>query len=264
LGWLLNQKKIQGKLARYLNTLSLFDFNIEYRKGLLNIVADALSRPPERTEIEQYKGADYNRTLPSSSTELVNDLNKIQDNEIIINNKEVEKATGETQKNYTEWQTGEENNEENFIINSPIVPSSPSVEYKNDVCFDELAEKLTKLNINTINTLIKTNNKLDNKLRIKLLHPHVILPSKKHNSDAGFDVTTVKSVSIEPGQIISIPLGFSATPPKDTFLKIEARSSLAKQGIVILGGIIDQDYTGELIVMMTNINKIIIKFNKGD
>jgi len=40
--------------------------------------------------------------------------------------------------------------------------------------------------------------------------------------DAGFDITATNSITIIPSQIISIPLGFTTTPPKGIFIKIEA------------------------------------------
>lgn len=44
LKWLMSQKDLTGRLARWSMKLSQFDFSIEHRKGSLNIVPDALSR----------------------------------------------------------------------------------------------------------------------------------------------------------------------------------------------------------------------------
>lgn len=44
LKWLMSQKELSGRLARWSLKLQGFDFDIEYRKGSANVVPDALSR----------------------------------------------------------------------------------------------------------------------------------------------------------------------------------------------------------------------------
>lgn len=46
LKWLQQLKNPSGRLARWAISLQQYDFDIEYRKGVLNQVADALSRQP--------------------------------------------------------------------------------------------------------------------------------------------------------------------------------------------------------------------------
>ena len=47
LRWLFNFKEPEGQLARWLETLSQYRFDIEHRKGTLHTNCDALSRFPE-------------------------------------------------------------------------------------------------------------------------------------------------------------------------------------------------------------------------
>jgi len=44
LKWLMGQKDLSGRLARWSLKLQAFDFTIEHRKGSLNVVPDSLSR----------------------------------------------------------------------------------------------------------------------------------------------------------------------------------------------------------------------------
>ena len=46
LRWLMNFKQPGGQLARWLETLSMYDFNIEHRQGRVHSNADGLSRRP--------------------------------------------------------------------------------------------------------------------------------------------------------------------------------------------------------------------------
>ena len=56
------------------------------------------------------------------------------------------------------------------------------------------------------------------KIRFKKLSPRAVVPTKAHASDAGFDMTSVEDVTIEPnsryaintGIAVEIPLGYIA------------------------------------------------------
>ena len=50
--------------------------------------------------------------------------------------------------------------------------------------------------------------------------------------------------------------------PENSYGSIRDKSSLAAKGILTLGGVIDNDYTGEIIVIMTPLIKP-IKIKKG-
>ena len=47
LKWLMQLKDLTGRLARWSLRLQAYDFDIQYRKGIENVVADTLSRSVE-------------------------------------------------------------------------------------------------------------------------------------------------------------------------------------------------------------------------
>jgi len=53
LKWLQRLESPTGRLGRWVFELQQFDFDIRYRKGALNKVADALSRQPESSAIQR-------------------------------------------------------------------------------------------------------------------------------------------------------------------------------------------------------------------
>lgn len=56
LKYVLHQKQVSPKLAKWLDKLADYNIDIEFTKGDRNQVADALSRPPDPT---QSSGSEY-------------------------------------------------------------------------------------------------------------------------------------------------------------------------------------------------------------
>ena len=50
--------------------------------------------------------------------------------------------------------------------------------------------------------------------------------------------------------------------PENSYVSIRDKSSLAAKGLLTLGGVIDNDYTGEIIIIMTSLIEP-IKVKKG-
>ena len=65
---------------------------------------------------------------------------------------------------------------------------------------------------------------------------------------AGLDLYFSIDVNIEVGSINEINTGI----PGNSYGSIRDKSSVAAKGLLILGGVIDNDYTGEIIVIMTS------------
>ena len=71
-------------------------------------------------------------------------------------------------------------------------------------------------------------------------------------------------VHIAPHETIKIPTGWAFQPPEGYMLQILQRSGLASKGLIPLGGILDEDYTGEVIVIMLNTTDKYLSINNGD
>lgn len=82
------------------------------------------------------------------------------------------------------------------------------------------------------------------------------LPSKKHQSDAGFDLYATSDIIIFPGQVTKHPLNIRLKLPQGTWAEIASKSGLGSQGLLVYAGVIDQDYRGIPHVVMSNINLI--------
>lgn len=102
------------------------------------------------------------------------------------------------------------------------------------------------------------------KAKIKKLFENAHVPTKAHPEDAAFDLYAFLNEDFEDGKgsgcipagtTCKVGTGISFTPPEGYFGAIFARSGLAtKQGLRPSNctGIIDPNYTGEIIVALHN------------
>ncbi len=82
---------------------------------------------------------------------------------------------------------------------------------------------------------------------IKEINDHNII-----DTDINFDTDEYNSLSIPPHETMKIPTGWAFQPPEGYMLQILQRSGLASKGLICVGGILDEDYTGEVIVVLLN------------
>ncbi len=104
-------------------------------------------------------------------------------------------------------------------------------------------------------------------------HLNPTIPMRATESSAGYDLSSIEEVIIEPKQIKLIPTGLKVMMQKDEALFIFPRSSLAiKRGLMMSNsvGVIDADYygnqdnEGHIMIPLMNMtdNPVIIK--KGE
>lgn len=79
------------------------------------------------------------------------------------------------------------------------------------------------------------------------------LPTKAEPGSTGFDCRAClpggKPLLIEPGEYVKIPLGIRALSPEGYWLELHGRSStFIKKNIIFLIGIIDNSYTGNIML----------------
>lgn len=89
-------------------------------------------------------------------------------------------------------------------------------------------------------------------IKVKKLHKDAIMPTRD-KGDAGWDLYAFEDAIINPGDVVPVRTGISLGIPKGYRVAFRDRSGLGRQGITITGGLIDQTYTGELIVCLANV-----------
>ena len=119
-------------------------------------------------------------------------------------------------------------------------------------------------------------------LQIKKLHPDAKIPTRTNPTDSGLDLYSVEETTIIDGEQKMISIGIAIELPESTLVdsnnmiaslglvweaQVRPRSGLAaKHGITIVNspGTIDNDYRGEVKVILRNGGKKPFEVKKGD
>lgn len=94
-----------------------------------------------------------------------------------------------------------------------------------------------------------------------------LLPALAYDGDAAFDLPTAVDVELLPGERKKLPTGLAIAIPRGFAGLVLPRSGLAHRlGISLVNspGLIDSGYRGEISVILINLSREIVRFNKGD
>ena len=92
-------------------------------------------------------------------------------------------------------------------------------------------------------------------MEIVLMNDYAIIPTRVSKEFTGLDLYPNIDVDIDINSIKKVNAGICVSLRKNTYGYIRDKSSLATKGILTLGRVIDNDYTGEIIVIMTSLIK---------
>jgi dUTP pyrophosphatase len=102
-------------------------------------------------------------------------------------------------------------------------------------------------------------------LNITKLSAGSFLPTYGSEYAAGLDLYSPVNGTVQPLQRLLVPLDVSIELPKGTFGHILPRSGLAlKSGIHVGAGVIDEDYRGNVGVLLFNLGDKPYNFSAGD
>ena len=94
------------------------------------------------------------------------------------------------------------------------------------------------------------------------------LPRRAHPTDAGIDLYSAETVTIEPGERTLVGTGIALALPVGTVGLVHPRSGLAARAglsIVNTPGTIDSDYRGEIKVCLINLDpRQAVDISRGD
>lgn len=110
-------------------------------------------------------------------------------------------------------------------------------------------------------------NITSNDFKVYLDHEFARMPAKAHATDAGWDLCSCEHVEIPPKQWKLVGTGLKFVIPEGWEMQIRPRSGLAaKKGVTVLNtpGTIDQEYRGEVKVILYNAGEYPFEVHPGD
>lgn len=107
------------------------------------------------------------------------------------------------------------------------------------------------------------------KVKIKLFDSSLPLPEYKSSGAAALDLYSRLDITINPGEVVYVPLNVALQVPENYFVLLSARSSLQKKGLMMANGIGigDYDYRGdgdEYKAALYNFSKQTVQIEKGE
>lgn len=101
-------------------------------------------------------------------------------------------------------------------------------------------------------------------LKVKLLDKNCT-PNKQHEADGGFDIYSREDVSVFPQETVYVKTGVCVAVPTGYVALLIPRSSLSRTPLRLANsiGVIDSQYTGEILIPFYNTSDIeIVDINK--
>ena len=99
----------------------------------------------------------------------------------------------------------------------------------------------------------KKNNGTISRLLVKKLSPTAILPKKGSPGAAGYDVCANEDTVVPARGKAKVSTGLSWMCPSNSYGRVAPRSGLTwKNSIDVGAGVIDEDYRGEVCVILFN------------
>ena len=105
----------------------------------------------------------------------------------------------------------------------------------------------------------------DPPIRMAKLSDRATTPTRGTPNSAGYDLYSALDTIVPPGERTLIPTDLQMALPPGHYGQIAPRSGLAlKHGIDIGGGVIDQDYRGNVGVILINASRTPFQVRQGD
>ncbi|WP_208370346.1 dUTP diphosphatase [Helicobacter pylori] len=105
------------------------------------------------------------------------------------------------------------------------------------------------------------------KIKIQKIHPNALTPEYQTEGSSGFDLHAAEEVTIKPHSVGLVKIGICLSLEVGYELQVRTRSGLAlNHQVMVLNspGTVDNDYRGEIKVILANLSDKDFKVQVGD
>ena len=102
--------------------------------------------------------------------------------------------------------------------------------------------------------------------KLKRILPEAILPTKATEGSAYYDLYVAEEGVIRSGEVQALTTGWLIEVPPGFFLDVRSRSGMSLEGLMVANapGTVDEDYRGELRVILYNSSEGYWHIHTGD
>ena len=101
-------------------------------------------------------------------------------------------------------------------------------------------------------------------LQFEIDHPDAFRPTLATEGSVGYDFRCTETVVIRSRTTKVVSTNVRISFPHTLWMKLHARSSLARQGLLVMGGVIDSDYEGPIMFCFRNLSSQSIVLERGE
>ena len=102
-------------------------------------------------------------------------------------------------------------------------------------------------------------------LRVEKLHPDAVIPTRTSPHSVGYDLYSMEDITVPSMDRRIVSTGVCATLPPGVYGRIAPRSGMTlKYGIQTGAGVVDPDFTGELVVVLFNFGSEDFEIKRGN
>lgn len=100
-------------------------------------------------------------------------------------------------------------------------------------------------------------------MEIQKTSPLARVPTRAYNNSVGWDLYACEGAFLQPFVPTKIKTGIAVKLPENCFGLLKGRSSFHLANILTLTGVIDPDYRGEILCVLTNIGHRPLTIREG-